>query len=121
MKTVLIVEDNVAYSQSLSQMLCEEEGIQVLAVVRSGREVIEAAERLRPDVVLMDIDLPGQEGLQATQTLRERWPAVQVVILTLHSSEAFRRWAGEVGAAAFLSKDADPEGIVQAVRGAGRT
>jgi len=113
---VLIAEDNAAYGRSLSRMLQEEEGIQMLAAVRSSREAVEEVDRLRPDVVLMDIDIPEQSGLQAIRTIRERWPLVQVIILSFHSGEAFRHWAREVGAAAFLSKDADPEEIIRAVR-----
>jgi len=115
--TVLIAEGNTAYGQSLSQMFQEEGGIQVLAAVGSGRAAVEAVERLRPNVILMDIDMPDREGLWATQVIRERWPSVRIVILTLHSSQAFRTWAKRIGAAAFLPKDTDPEEIVRAIRG----
>ncbi len=116
---VLIAEDNAVYRQSLYRMLQEEEGIEVLEPARDGREAIEKSEQLKPDVVLMDIDMPEKGGLSATRTIRERWPRVRVIILTLHSGEAFRAWAEEVGATAFLSKDADPEEIIRAIRMAG--
>jgi len=116
---VLIAEDNAAYRQSLFRMLQEEKGIKVLEPARDGREAVEKSERFQPDVVLMDIDMPEQGGLWATRTIRERWPQVKVIILSFHSGEAFRDWAEEVGAVAFLPKDADPEEIVQAIRTAG--
>lgn len=113
---VLIAEDNAIYRQSLYRMLQAEEGIEVLEPARDGREAVEKSDRFQPDVVLMDIDMPAQGGLLATRTIREKWPQVKVVILTLHSGEAFRAWAEGVGAAAFLAKDADPEEIVKAIR-----
>jgi len=113
---VLIAEDNAAYRQSLLRMLQEEEGIEVLEPARDGREAVEKSERLQPDVVLMDIDMPEQSGLSATMTIREKWPQVKVIILSFHSGEAFRDWAEEVGATTFLPKDADPEEIISAIR-----
>lgn len=118
---VLIVEDNAAYRHSLCRMLQAEEGIEVLEPAVNGHEAIEKSKRFQPDVVLIDIDMPEQGGLSATRIIRERWPQVKVVILSLHSGEAFRAWAKEMGALAFLSKDADPEEIVRAIRMAGDT
>ena len=116
---VLIAEDNAAYRQSLLRMLQEEDGIEVLEPARDGCEAVEKSEQFQPDVVLMDIDMPGQDGLSATRTIRERWPQVKVIVLSFHSGEAFRDWAEEVGAVAFLPKDADPEEIVKAIHMAG--
>jgi len=116
---VLIAEDNAAYRQSLLRMLQEEKGMEVLEPATNAQEAIEKSGRLQPDVILMDIDMPEQGGLWATRTIREKWPQVKVIILSFHSGEAFRDWAEEVGAAAFLPKDADPEEIVQAIRMAG--
>jgi len=112
---VLIAEDNTAYRQSLFQMLQKEEGIEVLEPAIDAREAIEKSEQHQPDVVLMDMDMPGKGGLWATRTIRQRWPQMKVIILTLHGGEAFRPWAEEVGATAFLSKDADPEEIIRAI------
>jgi DNA-binding NarL/FixJ family response regulator len=118
---VLIAEDNAVYRQSLYRMLEAEEGIEVLEPACDGREAVAKSVRFRPDIVLMDIDMPGQSGLAAARTIRERWPQIRVIILTLHSGEAFRAWATKIGAAAFLSKDASPEEIVQAIRMAVKT
>ncbi len=113
---VLIAEGNATYRQSLLRMLQDEEGIEPLEPAGNGREAIEKCGRLRPDVVLIDLDMPDQGGLLATRAIRERWPAVRMILLSFHGGEAFRRWAGEAGAVAFLPKDADPEAIVQAIR-----
>ena len=117
----LIAEDNAVYRQSLLRMLQEEEGMEVLEPATDGQEAVEKSGRLQPDVVLMDIDMPEQGGLSATRTIREKWPQVKVIILSFHSGEAFRDWAEEVGATAFLPKDADPEEIIRAIRTAGDT
>jgi len=116
---VLIAEDNAVYRQSLYRMLQGEQGIDVLEPAGDGREAIEKSGRFRPDVVLMDIDMPEKGGLWATRIIRERWPQVKVIILTLHSGEAFQAWAEDVGATAFLPKDVDPEEIVKAICTAG--
>jgi len=117
---VLIAEDNAVYRQSLLRMLQEEQGIEVLEPATDAQEAVEKSALLQPDVLLMDIDMPEQGGLLATRTIRERWPQVKVVILSFHSGEAFRDWAEGVGATAFLSKDADPEEIIRAIRTASR-
>jgi len=116
---VLIAEDNAAYRQSLYRMLQQEEGIEVLEPATNAQEAVEKSALLQPDVILMDIDMPEQGGLSATRTIREKWPQVKVIILSFHSGEAFRDWAEEVGATAFLPKDADPEEIIRAIRTAG--
>ena len=116
---VLIAEDNAAYRQSLYRMLREEEGIEVLEPAGDGREAVEKSALLQPDVVLMDVDMPEGGGLWATRAIREQCPHMKVIILSLHSGEAFRTWAQQVGATAFLSKDVDPETIIRAIRAAG--
>jgi len=118
---VLIADGNRAYRQGLYQMLEGERGIAVVGLAKDGQEAIEKSESLRPDVVLMDIDMPGTEGLRATSAIRERWPWVKVITLTLYSGEAFRAWAEDVEAAVLLPKDIDPGEIVEAIRMAGAT
>ncbi|HEY65440.1 MAG TPA: response regulator transcription factor [Caldilineae bacterium] len=113
---VLIVEDNAIYRQSLYRMLQQDEGMVMLEPAEDGLEALEKSARLRPDVILMDIDMPEQDGLLAAQRIRQRWPEVKLIILTLHSSEAFQAWAEEVGDAAFFFKDAGPDEIVRAIR-----
>ena len=118
---VLIAEANAAYRHSLCQMLQAEEGIEVLEPAVNGHEAIEKSKWFQSDIVLMDIDMPEKGGLLATRIIRERWPQIKVIILSLHSGEASRAWAKEIGATAFLPKDADLEEIVQAIRMAGDT
>jgi DNA-binding NarL/FixJ family response regulator len=113
---VLIAEDNELYRQSLYRMLSGEEGMEVLEPARDGSEAVEKAGQLSPDVILMDIDMPEQDGLLATRIIRERWPQVEVIILSIHSGWAHRALVEEVGASGFLPKSSDPEEIIRAIR-----
>ncbi len=71
-----------------------------------GEEAVRLARDLRPDVVLMDIGMPGLDGLEATRRIKADRPEARVIILTVHGEEAYRRAAGESGADAFLPKKA---------------
>ncbi|MCM3844927.1 response regulator transcription factor [Pseudonocardia alni] len=97
-------------------MLRGADGLTVVAEAGDGAEGVALAERHRPDVVLMDIRMPGTDGLTATETLRRRPGAPQVVVLTTFDADAHVLRALRAGAAGFLLKDTPPDELVLAVR-----
>ncbi|WP_406012665.1 response regulator transcription factor [Streptomyces sp. NBC_00984] len=113
---LLIVDDDPLVRAGLALMLGGADDIDIVGEGTDGTEVAELVDRLRPDVVLMDIRMPGMDGLTATESLRSRPDAPEVVVLTtFHADEQVLR-AIRAGAAGFVLKDTPPAQIVDSVR-----
>ena len=113
---VLIAEDQAMIRGALVALLAREQDIEVVARVERGDAVIEEALRTDPDVALLDIEMPGQDGITAAAALREKLPSCRVLILTIFGRPGYLRRAVDSGAAGFLLKDAPPEELAAAVR-----
>lgn len=113
---VLIVDDDPLVRAGLAMMLGGAPDIRVVAEAGDGTEALSLVDRYAPDVVLMDIRMPAMDGLTATETLRARGHAPEVVVLTTFDADEHVLRALRAGAAGFLLKDTPPEEIVTAVR-----
>jgi DNA-binding NarL/FixJ family response regulator len=113
---VLIVDDDALVRAGLSMMLAGTDDIRVVAEAADGGEVGGAVDAYRPDVVLMDIRMPGVDGLAATEQLRAREGAPQVIVLTTFDADDHVLRALRAGAAGFLLKDTPPPDIMRAIR-----
>ncbi len=113
---VLIAEDQAMVRGALAALLSLEGDIEVVAEIAWGDEVVSAALAKQPDVALLDIEMPGGNGLHAAQALRERLPSCRVVILTTFGRSGYLRRAMESGAVGFLLKDAKASELAKAVR-----
>jgi DNA-binding NarL/FixJ family response regulator len=113
---VLIVDDDPLVRAGLTMMLGGTPDIRVVAEAGDGTEVLPVVDRHAPDVVLMDIRMPGMDGLTATEALRVRARAPEVIVLTTFDADHHVLRALRAGAAGFLLKDTPPEEIVAAVR-----
>ena len=113
---VLIADDDAMVRFGLKMMLDGAPDLNVVAEAGDGAEAIELARRHHPDVVLMDIRMPGTDGLTATEILRKDSPAPQVMVLTTFDADAHVLRALRAGAAGFLLKDTPPDELVIAVR-----
>jgi two-component system, NarL family, response regulator DesR len=113
---ILLAEDQAMVRGALSALLKLEEDIEVIAQVTRGDEVVPAALSARPDVALLDIEMPGGGGLLAAQALREALPTCRVVILTTFGRSGYLRRAMESGAVGFLLKDAPADDLAVAIR-----
>jgi two-component system, NarL family, response regulator DesR len=117
---VLLAEDQAMVRGALAGLLSLEPDIEVVAQVARGDEVVDAALSERPDVALLDIEMPGIDGLQAAALLRAELPECKVLILTTFGRPGYLRRAMEQGAAGFLLKDAPSEELARAIRRAVR-
>jgi NarL family two-component system response regulator LiaR len=115
---VLVVDDHAVVREGLRTFLELQEGIEVAGEAADGEEAIEAAERLRPDVVLMDLVMPALDGLAAMRVLRERVPGARVIVLTSFADDDKLLPALRAGAAGYLLKNAEPQELARAVRAA---
>jgi pilus assembly protein CpaE len=117
---VLIVDDIAETRENIRKLLQFEADIEVVAVARTGREAIQLAQEVNPDVVLMDINMPDMDGIAATEIIRQKMPAVQVVVLSVQGDQNYMRKAMLVGARDFLTKPPMPDELVAAIRRAGK-
>jgi two-component system, NarL family, response regulator LiaR len=115
---VLIVDDHAVVREGLRAFLQTQEGMNVAGEAADGNEALEAATRLRPDVILMDLVMPELDGVTAMRTLRERVPDARVIVLTSFLDEDKLLPALRAGAAGYLLKNAEPKELARAVRAA---
>lgn len=102
--TILIVEDNDAVRTSLRELLCATFPGCSFLEAKSGEEALALASPHPPDIVMMDLVLPGMDGIEATRHMKASAPDVQVVMLTIHEGSAYRADAAAAGASAFVAK-----------------
>ena len=113
---VLLADDHDILRQGLKLLLGLQQDIHIIGEARTGREALELAQSLKPDVVVMDISMVEMDGLEACQLIRSQLPTTQVLILTMHESEEYFLQALRVGAAGYLVKKAAPSDLQNAVR-----
>lgn len=113
---VLLAEDQAMMRGALALLLGMEDDIEVVAEVGDGDGIVAAARRTRPDVALLDIEMPGASGLDVAAALREEMPGCKVVIVTTFGRPGYLRRAMEAGAGGFLVKDAPVEDLAAAIR-----
>ncbi len=117
---VLIVDDHTIVRTGLRLLLEAETDISVVGEALNGLEAIKMVEMHHPDVVLMDIAMPEMDGLEATRQIKARWPAVKVLILTMHRSDEYFFEVLRAGASGYILKGAETGDLIHAVRVVGR-
>jgi DNA-binding NarL/FixJ family response regulator len=120
---VLICDDQWIVSQGLEAILGAERDIQVVGIASDGAEALEKVAQVHPDVVLMDLRMPGMNGIEATRLIRERFPQVKVLVLTTYGTDDWLFEAVRSGASGYLLKGTPREALIEAVHGTaeGRT
>ena len=111
---VLLVDDHHVVREGLRRILEMDDAIDVIGEARSGEEAVAKAVALSPDVIVMDLKMPGMDGITATREIKEKLPDVNVLVLTLYA-EDFVKQAMEAGVAGYLLKDSDSEQITRGV------
>jgi DNA-binding NarL/FixJ family response regulator len=117
---VLIVDDHAVVRRGLHDLLGGEPGIEVVGEAGDGAEALSRARELRPDVVLMDLQMAGVDGVDATRLLQAEEHVPQVLVLTSFSDRERIVAALDAGAVGYLLKDADPDDVIAGVRAVGR-
>ncbi len=113
---LLLAEDQVMIREALAALLEFEGDMKVVAQVGRGDEVLAAARQTRPDVAVLDIEMPGMDGLTAAAALKKHHPDTKIVILTTFGRPGFLRRAMESGVSAFLVKDSPADKLTQTIR-----
>ncbi len=118
--TLLIVDDHRLFRQGLRQICEVKGGFAVVGEAENGREGVELALKLKPDVVLMDIEMPEMDGVEATRQITLQLPETRVIILTMYRQDDYVFEALKAGARGYLLKDADGADVLEAIRAAQR-
>lgn len=113
---VLIVDDQMLARLGLKAILESERDIEVVGEAENGREALEKAVALKPDVALVDVMMPGGDGIEATRAIKDRCPRTQVLILTVHADPELFRKAALAGATGYVLKDIPLPNLVDAIR-----
>ena len=113
---ILLAEDQAMVRGALTALLQLEEDLEVVAEVSQGDQVLPAAVKAQPDVALLDIEMPGSDGLSAAEALHKSLPSCRIVILTTFGRSGYLRRAMESGAVGFLLKDAPADQLATAIR-----
>jgi NarL family two-component system response regulator LiaR len=114
----MLVDDHAVVRSGLSAFLLAFEGLELVGEAGSGEEALRLCEQEQPDVVLMDLVMPGMDGVQTTRAIRERWPQVQVIALTSFPEEDLVQGALRAGALSYLLKNVSAEELAAAIRAA---
>jgi DNA-binding NarL/FixJ family response regulator len=117
---VVIADDHPVFRDGLARLIGELEGIDVVAVAANGLEVVELADRLAPDVVIMDLRMPELDGIEATRRITTAHPSIGVVVLTMFEEDELWLAAVRAGARGYLLKDSDESEIATVLRGVAR-
>ncbi len=120
---IILADDHKIMRDGLRNMLDKEPGMEVLAEAKNGREAVQLAEKLRPDVLIMDISMDDLNGIDATRSIVAKGLGTRIIALSMHADKRFVAGMFEAGAMAYLLKDCAYEELLQAIRQAmaGRT
>lgn len=113
---VLLVDDHTLFRKGLRQLLAPEQDIVVVGEAGTGDEAEALVHELQPDIVLMDINMPGSDGITATRNIRAAHPRTSVIMLTMYREDEYALQAIRAGAQGYLVKHAEPEEIIAAIR-----
>lgn len=113
---LILADDHQLVREGLTRLLCIEKDIQVVGVASDGEEAVALVERLRPNVALVDVRMPGLGGIGAARQIAAKWPEVGVILLTMHDEDEFVFDGVAAGARAYLLKDCSHQELVGTIR-----
>lgn len=113
---VLVVDDHAIVREGICALLARREDIEVVGEAADGNRAIDAVVRLDPDVVLMDIAMPGMNGLEATREIHTRFPSTRILVLTQHENKEYILPLLHAGAAGYVTKDVRASELAEAIR-----
>jgi DNA-binding NarL/FixJ family response regulator len=114
---IVLAEDHPVVRNGITQMINHAEGIELLGAATNGDEAIKMVESYNPDVLVLDIEMPGINGVDVTRILRAKYPTVKILILSGYEDKVFIRELFQLGASGYLTKDETTDTILEAIRG----
>jgi two-component system response regulator DegU len=114
--SIVIADDHQLFREGVKRIINMEDDLEVVGECGDGIQVIEMCNELHPDVVLMDINMPVENGVVATERLKEFFPGIKVIVLSIHDDESYVYETLRKGASGYLLKDMEPESLISAIR-----
>ena len=114
---IILAEDHPVVRDGIIQMIVHAEGIELVGAANNGDEAIRMVEAHKPDVLVLDIEMPGINGVDVTRIIRAKYPSVKVLILSGYEDKVFIRELFQLGASGYLTKDETTDTILEAIRG----
>ncbi len=114
---LLLVDDHVLFRKGLARLLVSDSGFQVVGEANDGAEALQKTADLKPDLVLMDIHMPGMEGVEATRRITDSFPSIKVVVLTVSEEDKDLFESIKAGAHGYLLKNVSPEALFETLHG----
>lgn len=112
---ILLVDDHPLVREGVKRILSSMVGVVIVGEAASGEEAVARAGDLQPDVVIMDLSLPGMSGIEAVRVIKTECPETRILALTMHAEDVYVRGALEAGATGYVMKDARPSELVAAI------
>jgi DNA-binding NarL/FixJ family response regulator len=116
MTRIVIVDDHTIVRRGISQILSDNDDMQVVGEAANAGDMMQVLRSVPCDVLVLDISMPGKNGLDALKSVRKEWPRIQVLMLSMYPEDQFAMRAFRAGAAGYLTKHSPPEKVVEAVR-----
>ncbi len=113
---ILIVDDNPVLREGLKSILSQFSFFDIVGEAADGLEALNTAERLLPDLILMDISMPRMDGLTATKEIKKKWPGTKILVFTVHLTPEYLAAASKAGADGYLSKDSPRAELIQSIQ-----
>lgn len=113
---IMVVDDHPAFRDGLSRLLQEEADLEVIATPEDGEQAVAMAEKLKPDVIIMDISMPKMNGIEATKKIKASLPEIAILIVSAYSYQSYVLAALKAGAAGYLLKNAPLQELMKAIR-----
>jgi two-component system invasion response regulator UvrY len=113
---ILLVDDHELVRTGIHKILNDVKGFKVVGEAKTGEEAVQYCRKSEPDVVLMDMNMPGIGGLEATKKILRYAPDVKIIVLTVHSEDPFPTKVMQIGASGYLTKGAGPDEMINAIR-----
>lgn len=115
MTKILIADDHQLFNDGMKMMLSAEDNLQIVGQVFSGKDVLDAVHRMQPNVVLMDINMPHLNGLEAAEKLLKNYPAVRIIMLTMYSDRKFVEDCQRMGVPGYILKNSGVDEVLTAI------
>ncbi|OPY55951.1 MAG: Transcriptional regulatory protein DegU [Pelotomaculum sp. PtaU1.Bin035] len=117
---VLIADDHTLIREGLYKILSTEEAIEVVGEAENGQQAVELAFKIKPDIILMDITMPGTNGIEATRIIKNECPGIGIIVLTIHDQEEYLFELIKAGASGYVLKDIRSDLLIQTILGVAR-
>lgn len=116
MITVLLTDDHALVRMGIKRLLEDSQQVEIIGEAESGEASMQLVQKLKPDVVLMDVNMPGIGGIEASRRILQRDPTQKIIILTIHNEQTFPKRLLEIGAKGYLTKECDINEMIMAIK-----